>query len=185
MATTKESEQEAGSKKNHNNSKKKSSKKNVTISEEDGSSQACADKPTINHSEKEAKLLSSSLVFKCDQCNFTSNFDKGLKVHTRMKHHISQRDGNEEEVDKPETVNKHTDEEKETQTDIFLKLDQDGGVFNSFLNILHYNLPPTVYHPVSGIGEYHSTDNYKECQTNKNRKAHCYRFGNGILIDVC
>ena len=66
-----------------------------------------------------------------------------------MKHHISKLDGHEEEPDKPETVNKHTDEEKETQTNIFLKLDQDGGVLNSFLDILYYNPPPTVYHPVS------------------------------------
>ena len=40
---------------------------------------------------------SSSLHFKCDQCNFTSNSDKGLKTHTRMKHRISQLDGHEEE----------------------------------------------------------------------------------------
>ena len=121
MATTKEPEQdatenitvfeEAGkSKEKSDNSKKKSSKKNVaekvTISEEAGNSKACADKPAINHSEKEAEVLSSSLVFKCDQCNFTSNSDKGLKVHTRMKHCISQHDGHEEEADEPDTVNK-------------------------------------------------------------------------------
>ena len=40
---------------------------------------------------------SSSLEFKCDQCNFTSHSDKGLKTHTRMKHRISQLDGHEEE----------------------------------------------------------------------------------------
>ena len=40
---------------------------------------------------------SSSLEFKCDQCNFTSHSDKGLKMHTRMKHRISQLDGHEEE----------------------------------------------------------------------------------------
>ena len=125
------------------------------------------------------------LKFKCDHSNFTSYFDKGLKVHTRMKHSISQLDGHEEEADEPDTVNKHTDEEKETQTDIFMKLDQYGGVLNYFLYILYNNPPPTVYHPVLGIGEYHSTANYKECETDRNRKALCYRFGNGILIDVC
>jgi hypothetical protein len=49
-----------------------------------------------------------------------------------MKQRISQVDGHEEDVDEPDTVNKHPYEEKETQTDIFLKLNKDGGVLNSF-----------------------------------------------------
>ena len=48
---------------------------------------------------KESESSLSSLDFKCDQCNFTSNSDKGLKTHTRMKHRISQLDGHEEESD--------------------------------------------------------------------------------------
>ena len=79
---------------------------------------------------------------------------------------------------------KHTDEEKESQTDIFLRLNPNGGVLDSFLDILYNNPPPTVYHPVLGIGEHHSTNNYIELKTNNHRKAYCYRFGNGELVDV-
>ena len=198
--TTKESQQDASetttvfeeagkSKENSENIKKKSSKKyvaeKVTISEEAGNSKACADEHATNHSEQEFEVLASSLAFKCDQCNFTSNSDKGLKVHKRMKHYFSQLDGHEEEADEPDTVHKHPYEEKETQTDIFLKLNKDGGVLYFFLDILYDNPPPTVYHPVLGKGEYASTDNYKDYNTNNNRKAHCYRFEDGTLIDVC
>jgi hypothetical protein len=42
-----------------------------------------------------------------------------------------------------------------------------GGVLDSFLDILYYNPPPTVYHPVLGIGEYYSSANYRECETEK------------------
>lgn len=44
-----------------------------------------------------ADLAAANLTFKCDQCSFTSNTDKGLKTHTRMKHRISQLDGLEDD----------------------------------------------------------------------------------------
>ena len=36
----------------------------------------------------------TSLTFKCDQCAYTNSTEKGLGQHTRMKHRISQLDGN-------------------------------------------------------------------------------------------
>ena len=39
------------------------------------------------------------LSFKCDQCDFVGASDKGLKQHTRMKHRISQVDGNDSELE--------------------------------------------------------------------------------------
>ena len=36
----------------------------------------------------------SYLIFKCDQCTYTNATDKGLSQHVRMKHRISQVDGN-------------------------------------------------------------------------------------------
>ena len=49
-------------------------------------------------SDKEGEAVSSGVTFKCDQCHFTSNSDKGLKTHTRMKHRISQLDGHDEDI---------------------------------------------------------------------------------------
>ena len=36
----------------------------------------------------------NGLIFKCNQCAFTNSTEKGLGQHTRMKHRISQLDGN-------------------------------------------------------------------------------------------
>jgi hypothetical protein len=46
-----------------------------------------------------AKIVDNSsegtcLTFKCDQCAYTNLTEKGLRQHTRMKHRISQLDGN-------------------------------------------------------------------------------------------
>jgi hypothetical protein len=108
----------------------------------------------------------------------------GLRI-SRQPSNIPQLDGaRDKDLEESPKETKHTDEEKESQTDIFLTLNPNGGVLDSFLNILYNNPPPTVYHPVLGIGEYHSTDNYKELKTNNYRKAYCYRFGNGELVDI-
>ena len=39
------------------------------------------------------------LSFKCDQYDFVGASDKGLKQHTRMKHQISQVDGNDSDLE--------------------------------------------------------------------------------------
>ena len=52
----------------------------------------------------------SNLAFKCDQCTNTNATDKGLSQHIRMKHRISQVDGNidlEEEDSKEVNVTTH------------------------------------------------------------------------------
>ena len=91
-------------KSNENSHAKNDVSDKVTISEEASNPKACAVKPTISPSETEAEVPSSSIIFKCDQCCFTSNSDKGLKVHMRMKKHpIPQLDGHEEEV-KSDTI---------------------------------------------------------------------------------
>ena len=46
-----------------------------------------------------AKIVDNSsegtcLTFKCDQCSYINPTEKGLRQHTRMKHRISQLDGN-------------------------------------------------------------------------------------------
>ena len=72
----------------------------VPIFEEAVKPKGTAEKSTNKPFEKEVEIQvnSSSVTFKCDQCPFTSNSDKGLKTHTRMKHRISQLDGHEEDI---------------------------------------------------------------------------------------
>ena len=64
----------------------------------------CHGKPALKPFEKETEAPSgsSSLIFKCDQCNFTSSSDKGLKMHSRMKHRISQLDAHKEDSESEE-----------------------------------------------------------------------------------
>ena len=73
----------------------------------------CHNKPALKPFEKEAEALSgsSSLIFKCDQCNFTSRPDKGLKTHTMMKHRISQLHGHEEDSESEEECNSLPDKD--------------------------------------------------------------------------
>ena len=71
-----------------------------------------AAKPSENNTEKEAhvteklpqseknyvsdqnKGMQATISLQCDQCDFKSVSDKGLKQHTRIKHNVSQVDGN-------------------------------------------------------------------------------------------
>ena len=48
--------------------------------------------PPVKLVEHLAEML--SLNFKCEQCDYTNTTEKGLAQHTRMKHRISQVDGN-------------------------------------------------------------------------------------------
>ena len=63
-----------------------------------------AEKPIESLSVCPAKELprqqdaSSTLQIKCDQCDFTSVSEKGLKPHTRMKYRMSQLDGSDDTV---------------------------------------------------------------------------------------
>jgi hypothetical protein len=49
------------------------------------------DMPGVNQVVSSAEM---SPQFKCEQCNYTNISVKGLAQHTRMKHRISQVDGN-------------------------------------------------------------------------------------------
>ena len=69
--------------------------------------------------------------FKCTQCDYIHNTDKGLKMHIRMKHRISQVDGMND-----------TDEEDSEDNDIItLELDNLG-------HIIGPKLPPNTLPPL-------------------------------------
>ena len=129
--------------------------------------------------------LPTSSEFNCDQCDYQNSTEKGLRQHTRMKHKISQVDGvteleednTSDEVNSPIPVR-----EQETQTDVFLKVDDKGDLTEPCLDLLYDQPPPTVYHPVWGEGKYQKTDTYTENKIK--RKAYCYEFENGDLHDV-
>ena len=105
----------------------------------------------------------------------------GLRI-SRRPLDIPQVDGADIEAFE-EGTKKETIEEKETQTDVFIKVDKEGDVVEPFIDLL-YDIPPTtVYHPMWGFGKYNSTEDFKDT-TNSNRKAHCYRFENVDLCDV-
>ena len=72
--------------------------------------------------------------------------------------------------------------EQETQTDVFIKVDEKGNLTEPFLDLLYDQPPLTVYHPVWGKGKYQKTDTYTENKIK--RKAYCYEFENGELSDV-
>ena len=46
--------------------------------------------------EADGKTALSGVQFKCDQCDYESASDKGVRQHTRMKHRISQLDGQDD-----------------------------------------------------------------------------------------
>ena len=82
-----------------------------------------------------------------------------------MKHRISQVDGVDDLPDVTEAVTQAVKlETKETQTDVFLKVDgwAEGSDEESFLDLLYDNPPPTVYHQDWGVGIYHSTQKYED-----------------------
>ena len=61
--------------------------------------------PPVKLVEHLAEML--SLNFKCEQCDYTNTTEKGLAQHTRMKHRISQVDGNiDSDCEEPEENDK-------------------------------------------------------------------------------
>ena len=92
-----------------------------------------------------------------------------------LPENIEQLDGQTDLEDSEITIEGKVDS-KETQTDVFLNADKDGVLVEPFLDLLYDSPPPTEYHPIPGLGTYHSTEACKD-----NRKAHCYRFENGKL----
>ena len=138
----------------------------------------------------EVEKSSQVEVFQCDHCDHTFKTNKGLRAHVGKAHrdNIPQLDG-QAEVFTPgeateEDTRKEKVEEKETQTDVFIKTDEQGNLIEPFLDLLYDEPPPTVYHPKWGKGEYHSTEDCKDSKANADRKAHCYRFDDGKLYEV-
>ena len=80
-------------------------------------------------------------MFKCDQCNYINQTEKGLGMHVRKKHRISQVDGIDD-----------SNEENTKDTDIVtLELNDTGGIVGP--DLLPNTLPPSkVLHPKAGIG---------------------------------
>ena len=118
----------------------------------------------------------------CDQCDKSFKSENDLQIHKDNIHeeiglteNIKQLDGQTELVDS---------EDKSTQTEVFINVDKEGNLVEPFLDLLCDHPPPTVYHPIWGVGKYHDTEDCKDNTTGAARKAHCYRFENGKLCEV-
>ena len=79
-------------------------------------------------------------------------------MHTRMKHHISQLDGHEEEVE-PDT----------------LQVNEEGDIVSPYITDLYSEDPPaTVIHPLLGRGKYFHRNSVG---------CYEYDFGNGKVLE--
>ena len=73
---------------------------------------------------------------------------------------------------------------QETQTDVFLKVDDKNYPTGPSLDLLYDEPPPSVYHPTWGVGKYHATEVYTHWRTKEPGKTYCYRFEDGSLADI-
>ena len=149
-----------------------------------------AERNTLEFALKENESITSS-TFKCDHCDYVNKTKKGLRCHIAQKYKEKQRhdlpspipqlDGRSENIH-ANVVSPTPVKEQETQTDVFIKVDEKGNLTEPFLDLLYDQPPLTVYHPVWGKGKYQKTDTYTENKIK--RKAYCYEFENGELSDV-
>jgi hypothetical protein len=101
---------------------------------------------SVPEHSKEAEVFNDSVAgsapsFKCDQCNYTNINAKGLGQHKRMRHRISQLDGNNDSEDEITKESNH----------IILELDDMGDIVGPKLS--PNTLPPDkVFHPKAGMG---------------------------------
>ena len=124
---------------------KAASTEDVEGAEKDSS--VIVDSKVESEIEKPAEKLVENLTqdswpnFKCDQCEYTNATERGLSQHQRMKHRISQLDGNlDSEGEDPE-------EEKV----VTLILVDNGDIIGP--ELCPKSFPPTkVFHPKAGIG---------------------------------
>ena len=80
-------------------------------------------------------------IFKCNQCNYQNKTEKGLVMHERKKHRISQVDG----------MDDFHEETSEVLDIVTLKLDELGGIVGP--DLPPNTMPPSkVLHPKAGIG---------------------------------
>ena len=95
--------------------------------------------PAKETDEIEDSDAESTPVFKCEQCDYTNNSEIGLAQHLRMRHRISQVDGN---IDL---------EEKDTEGPVPLECDDMGNITGQKFSF--NSLPQNkVFHPKAGIG---------------------------------
>ena len=83
--------------------------------------------------------LPAASEFMCDHCDYKNSTEKGLKQHIRMKHRISQVYGLSE-LEEVNTSDEFTSpivfKEQETQTEVFLKVDEKGDLTEPFSRLI-------------------------------------------------
>ena len=151
-------------------------------------------------------------TFQCEHCANSFKTENGLKIHNGKSHkalkpnlspkkvldHLQDtsltlspvRDNIREEIETeeekkaltvPEETNAH---EKESQTDLFLRVDEKNYPTGPSLDLIYDEPPASVYHPTWGEGKYESTETYTDWRTKKPGKTYTYRFEDGMLAEV-
>ena len=144
--------------------------------------------------EKESVAVSTakdaeepSLPIVCDQCDYSNTTEKGLNQHVRMKHRISQVDGNEDfeeglTRDSDESIkekkNKADESTNETENNnnlVVLKNCEKEGYLNiHLLSQVLMEPPHKVYCKIKGVGVYEFT-----CP----QGSFCYKFKDGDIME--
>ena len=121
-----------------------------------------------SYAEEAETLETNSCRFKCDECNYENNFEKGLKQHKRMKHKILQTDGiDDKELDEIEVSDiSHLvvlrNWRKESNKEVHL------------LSEILLEPPAKVFCREKGVGVYEFTC----CQG-----SFCYKFADGDIME--
>ena len=123
-------------------------------------------------------------TFMCNKCDKIFQLENDLKIRKETIHVEIVVPENIEQLDGHTDVEHSKHDSKENQTEIFPNVDKEGILVEPFLDLRCESPPPTVYHPVLGLGKYDSTEVCKDDKTGADRKAHCYRFENGRLCQV-
>ena len=82
----------------------------IIIEEHNGVDKSTENKSHENEAEVEKTAEPLSLLFKCDQCEYTNATEKGLSQHKRMKHRISQIDGTDDFTEEEVVIEVQTEE---------------------------------------------------------------------------
>ena len=122
---------------------------------------------------KTDQLEQKKNTLKCNQCDHTFKSENDLHIHMDSLHEEIVLDDNIEQLDGQTDIEETENKTKETQTDLFLNVDKEGGLVEPYLDLLCDSPPPTVYHPVWSLGSYHDTEDCKDNVTGAKRKTHC------------
>jgi hypothetical protein len=143
-------------------------------------------------------------TFQCEHCANSFKTENGLKIHIGKSHkalklnlslekvrdhlqdtsltlspvrdNIREEIGTEEEkkaLTVPEESNAH---KKESQTDLFLRVDEKNYPTGPSLDLIYDEPPASVYHPTWGVGKYESTETYTDWRTKKPGKTYTNVF---------